>query len=137
MSMKCIVVTPEKTVLSQEVTYAVLPLVDGEWGVLPNHSPLIGRLGTGELRLTDTDGQRSYYYIEGGFAEICDNTISLLTMCSLPAHELDVKEAEEELAELPNPMEDMQLAEVRQAKIDLHRAKVRVAQRAAERTGKP
>jgi len=135
--MRCIVVTPEKTVLSQEVTYAVLPLVDGEWGVMPNHSPLIGRLGTGELRLTGKDGQQSYYYIEGGFAEIYDNTISLLTMCSLPAHELDVAEAEEELAELPSPMEDMQLAEIRQSYIDLHLAKVRVARKAAERAGKP
>ena len=136
MSMRCIVVTPEKTVLSQEVTYAVLPLVDGEWGVLPNHSPLIGRLGTGELRLTDTDGQQSYYYIEGGFAEIYDNTISLLTMSSIPAHELDVAEAEAELAELPSPMENLQLSEIRQASIDLHRAKVRVARKAAERAGK-
>ena len=135
--MRCIVVTPEKTVLSQEVTYVVLPLVDGEWGVLPNHSPLIGRLGTGELRLTGTDGQQSYYYVEGGFAEIYDNTISLLTMGAIPAQELDVEEAEAELAELPSPMEDLQLSEFRQSNIDLHRAKVRVARKAAERTGKP
>ena len=136
MPMKCIVVTPEKTVLSQEVTFAVLPLVDGEWGVMPNHAPLIGRLGTGELRLTGTDGQQTYYYVEGGFAEIYDNTISLLTMCSHPAHELNLEEAETELAELPSPMEDMQLAASRQSKIDRYRAKVRVARKAAERTGK-
>jgi F-type H+-transporting ATPase subunit epsilon len=131
--MRCIVVTPEKTVLSQEVTFVVLPLVDGEWGVMPNHAPLIGRLGTGELRLTDMDGQQTYYYVEGGFAEIHDNTISLLTMCSYPAQELDLGKAEAELAALPSPMENLQLSAMRQSKIDLHRAKVRVARKATER----
>jgi len=136
MSMKCIVVTPEKTALTQEADFVVIPLVDGECGILPNHAPLIARLGAGELRITGTDGQRTHYYIEGGFAEVLDNTIALLTMYALPAEDLNLADAEKELeTELATLDDSPELAEIRQQKLSQRRAKVRVAQKMSERTG--
>ena len=47
------VVTPETTLLETSAQFVALPLYDGELGVAPGHSPFIGRLGYGELRVTD------------------------------------------------------------------------------------
>lgn len=56
--LKCIVVTPEKTALDQLANFVVVPLFDGEFGVGPGHSPMIGRLGYGELRIRAANGNR-------------------------------------------------------------------------------
>ena len=133
--MKCIVVTPEKTVLNQDTTFVVLPLFDGECGILPNHAPLIARLGAGELRITDTNGQVILYYVEGGFVEVLGNTIALLTMYALPARELDLAEAEKELEkELADPDCSVELAKIRQERLFNSKARVRVARKMTEQT---
>jgi F-type H+-transporting ATPase subunit epsilon len=133
--MKCIVVTPEKTVFSQDATFVVLPLADGEYGVLPNHAPLIARLGAGELRLTGDDGKLTHYYIEGGFAEVLGDTVALLTMYALPADELDLAKEEARLdEELANTDNEMSLAGLRLEHLNHHRARVRVAQKMAGKT---
>jgi len=132
--MKCIVVTPEKTVLTQETAFIVLPLSDGEYGVLPHHAPLIARLGAGELRITDMDGKRSHYYLEGGFAEVLGDTVALLTMYTVPAEELDLAQAEAELEEeLASSAGSVSYTEVRQERLSCQRAKVRIARKMREK----
>ena len=122
------------TVLSQDATFVVLPLFDGECGILPNHSPLIARIGAGELRITGADGQLTQYYVEGGFAEVLGDTIALLTMYALPAADLDMTEAEAELAEeLASPADSLRLASIRQKRIYNYQAKIRVARKMAGR----
>ena len=138
MPLKCIVVTPEKTVFSQDSTLVVLPLADGECGILPSHAPLIARLGAGELRITGTDGQRTHYYVEGGFAEVLDDTVALLTMYAKPVAELDLTQVEAELeADLAGATNIAEISEIRQEKLARHRARVRVAKSAAEKKGNP
>ena len=128
--MKCIVVTPEKTALTQEASFIVLPLMDGECGILPNHAPLIARLGAGELRITDVEGKLTHYYVEGGFAEVLGDTVALLTMYAMPAEQLDLAQAKENLEkEQASPADTMELLSVKQQKLQYSRAKVRVAQK--------
>ncbi len=91
-----IVVTPETTVLDEQVDFVALPLYDGEIGIAPGRSPLIGRLGYGELRLK-TAGQTRRYYIDGGFVQVANNTVSLLTNRAVPASEIDRAVAQENL----------------------------------------
>ena len=137
-SMKCIVVTPEKTVLTQEANFVVLPLIDGEYGVLPNHAPLIARLGAGELRITGTDGQLTHYYLEGGFVEVLGDTVALLTMYSLPVRDLNLAQAEAELDKEQAYFADTaSLAGIRQEKLIRQRARVRVARKVAGKTEDP
>ena len=50
--------TPEKAVLDQIAEMVVLPMFDGELGVLPGTAPIIGRLGAGELRLKSNRQRR-------------------------------------------------------------------------------
>ena len=113
----------------------VLPLIDGEYGVLPNHAPLIARLGAGELRITGADGQLTHYYLEGGFAEVLEDTVALLTMYSLPALDLDLAQAEAELEKEQAYFADTaSLAGIRQEKLIRQRARVRVARKMTEKT---
>ena len=65
--LQVIVVTPEATVLDQGADFVALPLFDGEIGIAPQHSPMIGRLGYGELR-TKSHGTNRRYFVDGGFA---------------------------------------------------------------------
>jgi len=77
--INCRVFTPDGPVYSGDVELAVLPAFDGSIGFLYNHAPLIEELGAGEVRLTkghDTD----YLYIEGGFAEIFNNELSIFPL---------------------------------------------------------
>ena len=71
-SLTCTVVTPEQTALETKADFVALPLFDGEIGILANHSPLIGRLGYGEMRIK-SGGQTQVYYVDGGFVQVADN----------------------------------------------------------------
>jgi len=94
--MKCIVVTPEATILDVEATFVALPLYDGEIGIGENHTPLVGRLGYGELRI-NSDKETTSYCVEGGFVEVLNNTVSFLTNKAVPSDSLDLVESRTEL----------------------------------------
>lgn len=96
-SLQLVVVTPEATVLEAAVDFAALPLYDGEIGILPGRSPMIGRLGYGELRFT-SGGQASRYYVDGGFVQVAGNVVSVLTNRAMPVSDIDRQAAEEQLA---------------------------------------
>ena len=82
------VVTPEKTLFDEWVDFVALPLYDGELGVLPGRAPLIGRLGFGELRTRTGDVVRRYF-VDGGFAQVRDDVVTVLTNRAIPADQLD------------------------------------------------
>src|SRR4029453_4564038 len=95
-TLLCTVVTPEQTALETKAEFVALPLFDGEIGIAPNHSPLIGRLGYGEMRIK-AGGTTVRYYIEGGFVQVADNVVGVLTNRAVPAKELDAAAAERQL----------------------------------------
>ena len=98
MSLRCIVVTPEETVLETETDFVALPLYDGEVGIAVNHAPMIGRLGFGELRI-QTNGDTKRFYVDGGFVQVADNLVSVLTNRALPPEQLDADSLETAIAE--------------------------------------
>ena len=81
------VVTPEKAILDEYVDSVTLPMFDGERGVLPRHSPFVGQLGYGMLRL-DVGGTTRSFYIDGGFAQVSRNEVTLLTAKAMTHDEL-------------------------------------------------
>jgi len=76
--VKCVVVTPEKAVFDGIGEMVILPMFDGELGVLPGRSPLIGRLGAGELRLKAASGT-TRFFVEPGFVQVRGNVVTVLT----------------------------------------------------------
>lgn len=96
--MQVVIVTPERTAMDVKADYVALPLIDGEIGVLPGHAPTIGRLGFGEMRVR-IGSDTTNYYIDGGFVQISDNVISVLTGRALPIANLNASEIREQLAQ--------------------------------------
>ncbi len=128
--LKCIVVTPETTALDQEVSFVALPLYDGEIGIAPGRSPMIGRLGFGEMRLLH-GGQTDRYYVDGGFVQVEGNVVSVLTARAVPARDLDEEVAVEQLrAASKRPANSPELMDIRDRTVDQARAQARVARRA-------
>ncbi len=128
--IKCIVVTPEATVSEQTADSVVVPLHDGELGVLPGHAPLIGRLGFGELRMVSA-GQTESLYIDGGFVQIADDVVSLLTQNAMPLSEIDEAAAKKLLAAVAEKSAaTAELQAMRQQSMDRARAQMRLARRA-------
>src|SRR5436190_5828424 len=95
-TLQCVVVTPERTVLDTTVDSVVLPMYDGELGVLPGRAALIGRLGPGELR-TRRGPDTARFFVDGGFAQIHNNIVTVLTPRAMKAEEINAVAAEEAL----------------------------------------
>ena len=129
MSITCIVVTPAETAVETEASSITLPLFDGDKGVMADHAPMIGRLGNGELRLEGTEGG-SRFYIEGGFVQVLDNTVSILTNRVVAVEDLDSSALEQELGNaLAMPGNNDEELDLRERASDAVRAQLRVAQR--------
>jgi len=128
-TIKCVVVTPEATSIEKDADFISVPLFDGEKGVAAGHSPMIGRLGYGELRLK-IGSTVERYYIDGGFVQIEGNTVSLMTGKIVEASELDSNAAEEEIAaSMKKPATTPELLEIRDRSITRARAQLRLAKK--------
>jgi F-type H+-transporting ATPase subunit epsilon len=92
-SLKCVVVTPEKAVLDEAADFVVVPMFDGELGVAPDRLPLIGRLGFGELRITQGK-QTKHYYVDGGFVQVRSNVVTVLTSKAMDVKDLKIEQAQ-------------------------------------------
>jgi len=95
-ALRCVIVTPEETVLDTEAEFVALPLFDGEVGIAQHHSPLIGRLGYGELRIRTSDDTRRFY-VDGGFVQVADNVVSVLTNRAVSSEKIDTEVLQEQL----------------------------------------
>ena len=127
--LTCMVVTPEATALEEAAEFVAVPLYDGELGIMPGRAPLIGRLGFGELRLR-SGAKTVRYYIDGGFVQVADNVVSILTNRVVPADRVNVQAASEQLEaaiEKHAPTDEAQAA--RDRMIGQARAQIRVASR--------
>ena len=132
-SVQCVVVTPERALLDETVDSVVLPLYDGELGVLPGRAPLIGRLGYGELRIRNGEQVRRFY-VDGGFAQVRRNVVTVLTPRALPVNEINIQAAEEALVIAHRPGTTPEEREAQLRAQERARAQLRIA-RSAGRAG--
>jgi F-type H+-transporting ATPase subunit epsilon len=95
---RLVVVTPENTLLDENVDSVQLPLYDGMAGIFPGRAPMVGRLGFGELTVR-ADGVTRTWFVDGGFVQVSGNTTSVLTNRAVLPEKLDAAEAERKLAE--------------------------------------
>lgn len=92
----CMVVTPERKVLECEARFAAIPAWDGEIGILRDRAPLLCKLGIGSLRV-ETAAAKEVLYVDGGFAEMADNRLTILTEVARRPDELDAGEIDASL----------------------------------------
>ena len=86
-TLRIVIVTPERAELDTMANSVVLPMFDGELGVLPGHSAFVGQLAAGELRIT-TGTEVKRYYIDGGFAQVAGGVVNVLTAKAIEAIKL-------------------------------------------------
>jgi F-type H+-transporting ATPase subunit epsilon len=129
MPLQCIIVTPERTVIERQADYVVVTLEDGQIGVWPRRAPFIGQLSYGEMRIA-SDDDTDRYYIEGGFIEVLDDVVTVLTGRAVLASELDQSVAAEQLAAArTKPANTPELMAIRDRAVMQTRAQLRAAQR--------
>jgi F-type H+-transporting ATPase subunit epsilon len=124
--LQCVVVTPEKAVLDEICDFVAVPMYDGELGVLPGRLPLIGRLGAGELR-TKKGNHVHRFFIDGGFVQIKNNVVTVLTSKAIKAVDINVAAAEAALKAAQTPAPDPAGQEAQLRAQECARAQIRVA----------
>ena len=134
MTLKCVVVTPEKAVFDSTADFVAVPMLDGELGVLPGRQPMIGRLGYGELRTVQGNSTRRYY-VDGGFVQVRSDVVTVLTAKAISADDLKAAAAEAALqdslktATTPHEQQAQQKAQLRA------RAQLRMVQKLSDGAG--
>lgn len=92
--MRFQIITPEKTVYSDDVEQISIPTTDGEITVLQHHVPLISVLKAGELKYKK-NGEEFSMAVSGGFLEVRENnSVVILADTAEHAHEIDLDRAE-------------------------------------------
>lgn len=127
-TFQCSVVTPERSVLECDATSVVFPAHDGEIGILRGRAPLLCRLGTGRMKVRQADGSTEFLVIDGGFAQMIDNRLTILSEGAQLAPEIDRDTANEILQEaMTREARTQQELEQRSRDIERARAALRIS----------
>jgi F-type H+-transporting ATPase subunit epsilon len=87
------IVTPDRSLVREEVDEVELPGSEGYFGVLPGHTPLLSMLKVGELWYRI--GQEKHYLaVAGGFVEVLPERVTVLAQIGERAEEIDIARAE-------------------------------------------
>jgi F-type H+-transporting ATPase subunit epsilon len=98
------IATPERLLAREKVVRSQIPAKDGYIGVLPDHASLLSELGIGALTYTTPEDHRFSIAISGGFLEIHNNVVRVLTDQAEKGHEIDVSKAEQDLKHAQDAM---------------------------------
>ena len=90
---QCSVITPEAQVYDGQVQAVTVPAHDGEIGILRDRAPLLCKLGAGRLHVRHGETEQNWF-IDGGFAQVIDNQVVVLTQQAIGIEDLDRTEAE-------------------------------------------
>jgi len=114
--IKCSILTPEKLIYEGEVGFAVVQAHNGEMGFLYGHSPLISKLGIGEIRLNNPKGV-DYLMVEGGVVEIKNNNLIVLAEKAYKQSDFSADEIKEKIKAIDEEIK--QLPPFDEGKVDL------------------
>ena len=98
------IVTPERLAFSDDVDMVLVPGIEGELGILPHHTPLVGLLGLGELKIR-RGGQEESFAIAGGFLQVRPDKVVVMAETASMASEIDLEKAQEARREAQRALE--------------------------------
>lgn len=133
------VITPNKTVLQEEIEELTVNTISGQIGILPHHMPLVTSIQPGEMTLK-IKGKTQHYAITGGFLEVSKEGITILADYAIHSDQIEVdkameakKRAEEILRKTEEGISERDFAEaqseLRRAVLELHVANRRRKER--------
>ncbi len=89
------IVTPERTVLKEDIFQVSVPTRNGEITVLPNHIPLVASLQPGVIEIVKNGGIRDVMSVSGGFIEVLKDKVVILADTAERAEEINLERVEE------------------------------------------
>ena len=106
MTIRCEIVSQDRTVFQGDVDIVVLPGVAGEMGILPHHAPVLAILKYGVIKIRQ-DGKEQLFAVAGGMAEVQPTIVTILADAAENVQDIDItraqaakKRAEDALANL-------------------------------------
>ncbi|SNB61231.1 ATP synthase F1 subcomplex epsilon subunit [Arboricoccus pini] len=99
-------VSPERVLASEEVDMVTLPGAEGEFGVLPEHAPLVALLNPGIITTFEGTTPKKRIFVAGGFAEVNERGCIVLAEAAEPLEEIDRASAERALADARDDLAD-------------------------------
>ena len=103
-------VSPEKLLRSGDVYMVVVPGTEGDFGVLPGHAPLVSTIRPGAIEVypTGMNDRPERIFIDGGFAEVGSQGLTILAESATPVTEIDVEGTARQLAEAREALRGLQ-----------------------------
>ena len=90
------IVSVERSLFSGEANFVVVPGVDGELGIFPNHTPLLTKIKPGTLKFQAKDeSKETLFFVAGGFLEVQPTVVTVLADTVVRGEEIDQARAEE------------------------------------------
>ncbi len=139
MPIRCEIVSQDRLVFQGDADIVIIPGVEGEMGVLPNHAPLLSTLKYGILKVR-YQGREEVFTVAGGVVEVQPEIVTVLADAAENVQEIDVaraeaarKRAEEYLKAGPPPDTDAYLA----METSLRRSNLRLEAAQRFRRGQP
>ena len=90
-------VSPERLLVSDQFDMVVIPGGDGDFGVLPQHAPLISTIRPGVIDIHDGGRVAHQVFVGGGFAEVLPDRCTVLAEEAVMIGDIDRAAAEERL----------------------------------------
>ena len=116
------IVTPEKSVVSEDAQIVMAPGTLGEFGVLSGHTPFMTSLNLGSVRYVDDSGKERFVFVSGGFAEALPDRVTILAESAERRKDIDV-----DRAKAAHQRAEERLAKEKDEEIDFMRAKAALA----------
>lgn len=93
MTIRCEIVSQDRTVFEGDVDIVVLPGAAGEMGILPKHAPVLTTLKYGIVKVRK-GGKEDLFAVAGGVAEVQPDIVTILADAAENVQEIDVERAE-------------------------------------------
>jgi len=98
-------VSPERELFNGEVDQVDVPGTEGDFGVLPLHAPFMAAIRTGAITVFN-DGVETKYMIQGGFADVTPDGLTVLAERATPLEDVDAEALAAEIASAEQALED-------------------------------
>jgi F-type H+-transporting ATPase subunit epsilon len=99
-------VSPEKLLLSEEVEMVVIPGAEGDFGVLPGHTPVISTVRPGIIHIFEGGSVKTRIFIAGGFAEVTAERCTVLAEEAIPLDDIVREDVEKALQDAVEDVSD-------------------------------
>jgi len=99
-------VSPEKLLLSEEVEMVVIPGAEGDFGVLPGHTPVISTVRPGIIHIFQGGSVKTRIFIAGGFAEVTAERCTVLAEEAIPLDDIVREDVEKALQDAIEDVSD-------------------------------